>query len=118
MGADLLFYVLEKPVSGSIKLAKSHIIYSKICCHISLHSKKWLTISHAPPEKPVAWFHLLARKQGWVNYRFVINTHHLKASEVAALYKKRWQIQIFLLKDHDPSRKSLVSSWYGNLSVP
>ena len=28
-------------------------------------------------------------------YRFVTNAHHLKASEIAAIYKERWQIELF-----------------------
>ena len=30
-----------------------------------------------------------------VEYRFVTNAHHLKAQEVAAIYKERWQIELF-----------------------
>lgn len=30
-----------------------------------------------------------------VDYRFVTNAHHLKAGEIAALYKERWQIELF-----------------------
>ena len=28
-------------------------------------------------------------------YRFITNAHHLKAAEVAAIYKERWQIELF-----------------------
>ena len=28
-------------------------------------------------------------------YRFITNAHHLKASEIAAIYKERWQIELF-----------------------
>jgi len=28
-------------------------------------------------------------------YRFVTNAHHLKATEIAAIYKERWQIELF-----------------------
>ncbi len=30
-----------------------------------------------------------------VEYRFVTNAHHLKAKEIAAIYKERWQIELF-----------------------
>lgn len=29
------------------------------------------------------------------NYRFVTNAHHLKAAEIAEIYKERWQIEQF-----------------------
>jgi len=30
-----------------------------------------------------------------IDYRFVTNAHHLKASEIAEIYKERWQIELF-----------------------
>jgi hypothetical protein len=30
-----------------------------------------------------------------IEYRFVTNAHHLKAKEIAAIYKERWQIELF-----------------------
>jgi hypothetical protein len=30
-----------------------------------------------------------------IDYRFVTNAHHLKAKEVAEVYKERWQIELF-----------------------
>jgi len=30
-----------------------------------------------------------------IDYRFVTNAHHLKAAEIAAIYKERWQIELF-----------------------
>ena len=35
-------------------------------------------------------------------YRFITNAHHLKASEISAIYKERWQIELFFkwIKQH------------------
>jgi hypothetical protein len=30
-----------------------------------------------------------------INYRFVSNAHHLKAKEIAEIYRERWQIELF-----------------------
>ena len=30
-----------------------------------------------------------------IDYRFVTNTHHRKAKEIAEIYKERWQIELF-----------------------
>jgi hypothetical protein len=30
-----------------------------------------------------------------IDYRFVTNAHHLKAKEISAIYKERWQIELF-----------------------
>ena len=30
-----------------------------------------------------------------IDYRFVTNAHHLKAGEIAEIYKERWKIELF-----------------------
>jgi IS4 transposase len=45
-------------------------------------------------------------------YRFITNAYHLKASEIPAIYKERWQIELFFkwIKQHLKSKTFLGTS--------
>jgi hypothetical protein len=52
------------------------------------------TIGLKGVEKPLRLVSYTDPETG-IDYRFVTNAHHLKAKEIAEIYKKRWQIELF-----------------------